>query len=101
MSKFDYSDLDSHLLKLLVAVVEVGSVTGAAQRLEVTQSAVSHLLDKLRAITGDPLLVKSGRGIVATRSLICSAWCCLAMARNGPAALHQLIGRYSCSPHSG
>lgn len=66
MSKFDYSDLDGHLLQLLLAVVEAGSVTGAAQRLGVTQSAVSHLLDKLRAITGDPLFVKSGRGIVAT-----------------------------------
>ena len=66
MSKFDYSDLDGRLMQLLVAVVDVGSVTGAAQRLGVTQSAVSHLLDKLRAITGDPLFVKSGRGIVAT-----------------------------------
>jgi len=66
MSKFDHSDLDGHLLQLLVAVVEAGSVTGAAQRLGVTQSAVSHLLDKLRAITGDPLFVKSGRGILAT-----------------------------------
>jgi DNA-binding transcriptional LysR family regulator len=34
--------------------------------LNVTQSAVSHLLDKLRAIVGDPLFVKSGRGIVPT-----------------------------------
>ena len=66
MSKFDWSDLDARLLQLLVAVVEAGSITGAAQRLGVTQSAVSHLLDKLRAITGDPLFVKSGRGIVAT-----------------------------------
>jgi DNA-binding transcriptional LysR family regulator len=60
MSKFDWSDLDARLLQLLVAVVEAGSITGAAQRLGVTQSAVSHLLDKLRAITGDPLFVKSG-----------------------------------------
>lgn len=66
MSKFDWSDLDAHLLQLLVAVVEAGSITGAAARLGVTQSAVSHLLDKLRGITGDPLFVKSGRGIVAT-----------------------------------
>jgi DNA-binding transcriptional LysR family regulator len=66
MSKFDHLDLDGHLLRLLLAVVEAGSVTGAAQSLGVTQSAVSHLLDKLRAITGDPLFVKSGRGIVAT-----------------------------------
>jgi len=66
MNTFNYADLDGHLLQLLVAVVEVGSITGAAQRLGVTQSAVSHLLYKLRAITGDPLFVKSGRGIVAT-----------------------------------
>jgi DNA-binding transcriptional LysR family regulator len=66
MSKFDYSDLDGRLLRLLVVVVEEGSVTGAAARLGVTQSAVSHMLDKLRTITADPLFVKSGRGIVAT-----------------------------------
>lgn len=66
MSKFDHLDLDGHLLALLLAVLETGSVTGAAQQLGVTQSAVSHQLDKLRAITGDPLFVKSGRGIAAT-----------------------------------
>jgi len=41
-------------------------VTRASESLGVTQSAVSHMLDKLRAITHDPLFVKSGRGIVAT-----------------------------------
>ena len=66
MSDFDWLDLDARLLRLLVTVVEAGSITGAAQRLGVTQSAVSHLLDKLRAITGEALFVKSGRGIVAT-----------------------------------
>ena len=66
MSRFDHSDLDGHLLTLLVAVVEERSVTRAAQRLGVSQSAVSHLLDKLRAIVGDPLVVRSGRGIVPT-----------------------------------
>ncbi len=66
MSQFDHLDLDGHLLRLLLAVIEEGSITRAAQRLGVTQSAVSHLLDKLRAIVGDPLFVKSGRGIVAT-----------------------------------
>jgi DNA-binding transcriptional LysR family regulator len=66
MSHFDWLDLDAKLLRLLVTVVDTGSVTGAAQRLGVTQSAVSHLLDKLRGITGDVLFAKSGRGIVAT-----------------------------------
>ena len=66
MSHFDWLDLDARLLRLLVAVVDTGSITAAAQRLGVTQSAVSHLMDKLRAITGDALFTKSGRGIVAT-----------------------------------
>jgi DNA-binding transcriptional LysR family regulator len=66
MSDFDVSDLDGRLLQLLVTVHQEGSITRAAARLGVTQSAVSHLLDKLRAIVGDPLFVKSGRGIAAT-----------------------------------
>lgn len=66
MSQFDHLDIDGHLLRLLLAVIEEGSITRAAQRLGVTQSAVSHLLDKLRGIVGDPLFVKSGRGIVPT-----------------------------------
>ncbi|MEJ2455774.1 MAG: LysR family transcriptional regulator [Candidatus Thiodiazotropha sp.] len=59
-------DLSGRLLQLLVVVVEEGSITKAAERLGVTQSAVSHLLDKLRGLLDDPLFVKSGRGIVAT-----------------------------------
>ena len=66
MNKIDGSEIDGRLLQLLLAVLEAGSVTGAAHRLGVTQSAVSHGLDRLRAITGDALFVKSGRGIVAT-----------------------------------
>jgi DNA-binding transcriptional LysR family regulator len=59
-------DLNGRLLQLLVVVVEEGSITRAAERLGVTQSAVSHLIDKLRTLLDDPLFVKSGRGIVAT-----------------------------------
>lgn len=66
MSDVDHLDLDGHLLNLLLAVHEEGSVTRAAQRLGVTQSAVSHGLDRLRAIVGDALFVKSGRGIAPT-----------------------------------
>ena len=66
MSDLDHSHLDGRLLQVLLAVAEERSVTRAAARLELTQSAVSHQLDRLRAITGDALFVKSGRGIVAT-----------------------------------
>ncbi len=66
MNGIDGSSLDGTLLQLLVAVIEEGAVTRAADRLGLTQSAVSHGLDRLRAITGDPLFVRSGRGIVPT-----------------------------------
>ena len=62
MNPPDHSDIDGKLL----AVAEKRSVTRAAARLDVTQSAASHQPDRLRAITGDPLFVKCGRGIVAT-----------------------------------
>ena len=51
MSTYDHLDLDGHLLTLLLAVYDEQSVTRAAQRLGVTQSAVSHGLDKLRALS--------------------------------------------------
>ena len=66
MKKFNHLDLDGHLLHLLNTVIEQGSVTAAAYALGITQSAVSHQLDRLRVIVGDHLFVKSGRGIVPT-----------------------------------
>jgi len=66
MNKIDHLALDGHALELFLAVLEEGSVTAAAIRLGLTQSAVSHGLNKLRRIVGDPLFAKSGRGIVAT-----------------------------------
>jgi len=66
MKKIDHLALDGHALELFLAVLEEGSVTAAATRLGLTQSAVSHALNKLRRIAGDPLFAKSGRGIVAT-----------------------------------
>ncbi len=66
MNKIDYLDIDGHALRLFLTVLEEGSVTAAATRLNLTQSAVSHALGKLRRMVRDPLFAKSGRGIVAT-----------------------------------
>ncbi|MFO1220808.1 MAG: LysR family transcriptional regulator [Burkholderiaceae bacterium] len=66
MSDLDPLDIDGRMLAMLVAVVDEQSITRAAERLGVTQSAVSHGLDRLRALVGDALVVKSGRGIAPT-----------------------------------
>lgn len=60
------SALDLNLLLVLHAVLEEGSVARAAARLHVTSPAISNSLARLRAHLGDPLLVRSGRGLVPT-----------------------------------
>ncbi len=57
---------DLNLLFTLDALLSEGSVTRAAQRLHLSPSAMSRALARLRATTGDPLLVRAGRGLVAT-----------------------------------
>jgi DNA-binding transcriptional LysR family regulator len=57
---------DLNLLVILEALLEERSVTGAGQRLGVTQSAVSHALGRLRAHFGDPLLVRTSTGMTPT-----------------------------------
>lgn len=59
-------DVDLNLLVALDALLAEGSVTGAAQRLGLSASAMSRTLARLRAATGDPLLVRAGRGLVPT-----------------------------------
>jgi len=59
-------DADLNLLKALDALLAEGSVTDAARRLGLSASAMSRTLARLRAATGDPLLVRAGRGMVLT-----------------------------------
>lgn len=57
---------DFNLLVTLDAVLTEGSVARAAQRLRLSPSAMSRALARLRETTGDPLLVRAGRGLVPT-----------------------------------
>ncbi len=59
-------DVDLNLLAALDVLLAEGSVTGAARRLGLSTSAMSRTLTRLRAATGDPLLVRAGRGLVPT-----------------------------------
>ncbi|WP_437971214.1 LysR family transcriptional regulator [Sorangium sp. So ce260] len=60
------SAVDLNLLLVLHTVLEERSAARAARRLHVTPSAVSNSLARLRAELGDPLVVRSGRGLVPT-----------------------------------
>lgn len=58
--------LDTHLLRVLYLVLQERSVSRAADRLGITQPAVSSALKRLREITGDELLVRTRSGMTPT-----------------------------------
>jgi len=57
---------DLNLLVTLNVLLAEGSVARAARRLRLSPSAMSRALARLREATGDPLLVRAGRGLVPT-----------------------------------
>lgn len=62
----DMTTPDLNLLATLDVLLAEGSVARAARRLRLSPSAMSRTLSRLRAATGDPLLVRAGRGLVPT-----------------------------------
>ncbi|WP_109126015.1 LysR family transcriptional regulator [Dyella sp. C11] len=62
----DIRGIDLNLLKALDALLDERNVTRAAQRLSLTQPAVSGMLTRLRETFGDPLFVRTQRGIAPT-----------------------------------
>ncbi|MGM9490930.1 LysR family transcriptional regulator [Ideonella sp. YS5] len=60
------ANIDLHLVRVLSTVISERSVSRAAMRLGSTQPQVSTQLRRLRSLTGDPLLVRSGTGMVPT-----------------------------------
>ena len=57
---------DLNLVRVLVAIYETRSVTQAAERLDLTQSTVSHALARLRDAYGDRLFARDTRGLLAS-----------------------------------
>jgi DNA-binding transcriptional LysR family regulator len=58
--------IDLNLLLSLDALLQEGSVTGAARRVGLSTPAMSHALARVRERLGDPILVRSGRGMLLT-----------------------------------
>ena len=66
MHMANLSRLDLNLLVVLAAIVEEGGVGRAAEKLNLTQPAVSHALSRLREALGDQLFERQGRSLVPT-----------------------------------
>jgi DNA-binding transcriptional LysR family regulator len=65
-SRVDLNRVDLNLLVAFDALISERSVTHAARRLSVGQSAMSSTLARLRKLFDDPLLIRHGRGLIAT-----------------------------------
>ena len=63
---FNIRSVDLNLLPVFEAVYEERSLSRAAVRLAMTQSAVSHAATRLRTMFGDELFVRHSRGVVPT-----------------------------------
>lgn len=66
MHEVNIRDLDLNLLQTFHAVHATGNVSRAAERLGVSQPTVSHALQRLRALHGDPLFVRTQGGMAPT-----------------------------------
>ncbi len=62
----DIRALDLNLLPVLDALLRHRSVSTAARELDMSQPAMSHALKRLRALLGDALFVRTGRGVLPT-----------------------------------
>ncbi len=80
-------DVDLNLLLALERLLSTGHVSKAAAELGIGQPAMSRQLERLRALLGDPLLVRSGRGMVLTAR----AEALLPLARTAVEAVHAAL----------
>ena len=70
MNDSNIYNLDGNILRTFLIILEESSVSRAAVRLNVTQSAVSYALARLRSALRDPLFVRSGQGLTPTETAI-------------------------------
>lgn len=66
MHRMDIKSLDLNLLPVLDALLRHTNVSAAARELDLSQPAMSHALKRLRDALGDPLFVRTGRGLRPT-----------------------------------
>ena len=81
---------DLNMLVTLDVLLAEGSVARAAGRLHLSPSAMSRALARLREATGDPLLVRAGRGLVPTPRALDMRERVSQLVQNGTAVLRPV-----------
>src|ERR1700710_1194116 len=66
MSTVNLKDLDLKLLVVFEAIYSTGNISRAADKLAMSQPAVSNQLARLRELIGDPLFARGRRGVEPT-----------------------------------
>src|SRR6516164_4954668 len=66
MNDLRFNSLDLNLLRVFDALIEEHSVTRAGERLGLSQSAISHALNRLRYVLNDELFVRMPDGMPPT-----------------------------------
>ena len=66
----DFDKIELYLIRVLHTLITERSVSRAALRLQSSQPAVSAQLKRLRELTGDPLLVRAGNGMMPTATAL-------------------------------
>lgn len=84
----DVHSLDLNLIRIFSAVLDERGVTKAAERMHVTQSAVSHALARLRDVIGDELFIRGPDGMHPTPRAV-------ELAQSFKPALAQIEGAIS------
>ena len=98
-------DIDLNLLRLFDAVYRCGSVSRAADQLDLTQPAASQGLTRLRALLHDPLFVRAAGGVAPTpkaqrlADAVRQALATLEQALNESAAFDPLASRRTFRIH--
>jgi DNA-binding transcriptional LysR family regulator len=111
MPELHFNSLDLNLLRIFDALLDERSVTRAGARLGMTQSAVSHALNRLRHTLGDDLFVRTAAGMRPTaraieigpsvRSALANLQTALTPATFEPAVARRrftlVAGAYTCA----
>ena len=96
-----FDNIELHLVRVLHVLITERSVSRAALKLQSTQPVVSAQLKRLRALTGDPLLVRAGNGMTPTQTALALAQPAVQLLHEAERLFSPLVARVQrLAPHA-